>query len=184
MKFSFRIFAVVVGYAIVLAITLRVPELKPVAIVPFTETQIMEQLKDERAEANRNKAISRAIAAARMVFRANGCRDTYSDLTGRTAYEYRLPARLLAAVVYVESSCNPRAVSGSNSIGLLQVNPRVWGHKAELKDPVSNMRIGASILKQYVARYGIREGLHHYNGLGDPTDTYSNKVLAAGGISI
>src|SRR5258706_5808411 len=124
MKLSFRSISLVVVYAAFFAIALHVPTPRPITVVPYTEAQITEQLKNERTEADRNKAISRAISAARAVYRANGCRDTYSDLTGRTAYERGVSARLLAAVVFVESSCNPRAVSGSNSIGLLQVNPK------------------------------------------------------------
>jgi soluble lytic murein transglycosylase-like protein len=148
-----------------------------------TEAQIKDQVKHEREATRRTKAINRAVAAARAVYRANGCGDRYSALTGRTAYEYGLSARLLAAVVFVESSCRAEARSGRDSIGLMQVNPRVWGHRAELKDPVSNMRIGCAILKAYIGRFGLVEGLHHYNGIGNSNNDYAERVLAAGGIT-
>lgn len=180
MKFGFRNTAVILAYVAFFTIALHVPSPPPIKVVAPTEAQMKGQLIRERRE----KDIARAVATARKVYREVRCSDTYSDLTGRTAYEFGVSPRLLAAVVFVESSCNPKAVSGRNSIGLLQVNPRVWGHRAELKDPVSNMRIGTRILKQYISQYGIREGLHHYNGLGDPTDTYANKVFAAGRISL
>lgn len=184
MKLSFRTILIAVVYMALFAIVFHAPTPKPIVAVPYTEIQIMERLKIERIESERNKAIRRATAAARAVYRANGCRDTYSDLTGRTAYERGISARLLAAVVFVESSCDPRTISRTGDIGLLQVNPRVWGHRSELKDPVSNMRIGSHILKQYIARYGVREGLHRYNGLGNPTDSYAVRIFAAGGITL
>lgn len=153
---------------------------KPIKVAPLTETQIRKGIEDERTE----RKIKRAIATARMVYRANGCRDTFSDITGRTAYEYRLSPRLLAAIVFVESSCKADAISGRNSVGLMQVNPRVWGHREELKDPVKNMQIGAKILKTYINRYGLVEGLHAYNGFGNPTNEYVEKILAAGRIQL
>lgn len=148
-----------------------------------TEAQIKDQVKHEREATRRTKAINRAVAAARAVYRANGCGDRYSALTGRTAYEYGLSARLLAAVVFVESSCRAEARSRRDSIGLLQINPQVWGHRGQLKDPVFNMRLGARILKDYINKYGLVKGLHAYNGFGDSTSTYSDKVLLAGGIT-
>ena len=160
-----------------------VPLPPSIKVIAPTEAQIREQVISERKQAERDKAIRRASFAARMVYRANGCSDRYSDLTGRTAYEYGLPSRLLAAMVFVESSCNAKAVSGRSSVGLLQVNPRVWKYsRLDLENPERNMHIGASILKAYVRKYGLVEGLHHYNGLGDPSDTYARRVLAAGAI--
>ena len=144
-----------------------------------TEVQIKEEVKIERQD----KAIRRAVASARLVYRRNGCKDTYSEVTGRTAYESGISPRLLAALVFVESSCRATAVSGANSIGLLQVNPRVWGHRRDLKDPQTNLRIGADILVNYVHQYGVVEGLHHYNGYSEVHEhVYVNKVLTAAGM--
>lgn len=151
----------------------------PVSVNLPTEASIKEEVKIERQE----KAIKRAVASARMVYRRNGCKDTYSEVTGRTAYEYGLSPRLLAAMVFVESSCRASAVSGANSIGLLQVNPRVWGHRRDLKDPETNLHIGASILASYMHRYGLVEGLHHFNGYSEVHEhVYVNKILTAAGL--
>lgn len=178
-----RTLTVLAGYAIMgLALWFQQPPApKPVKIVLVTEAQIKEDVKHEQ----RNKAIRRASVAAGNIFRANGCRDTYSDLTGRTAYEYGLSPRLLAAVVVVESRCRSDVVSGRNSVGLMQVNPRVWGHAKELKDPARNLKIGAAILASYIRQFGIIEGLHHYNGYSEVHGhEYVNKVLAAGRIIV
>jgi hypothetical protein len=44
--------------------------------------------------------------------------------------------------------------------------------------------VGASILASYVHRYGLKEGLHRYNGLGNPSSEYSDKVLIVAGIRV
>jgi soluble lytic murein transglycosylase-like protein len=163
-----------------------VPPPPSIKVVAPTEAQIKEQVIRERHDREIARRVERAIVTARAVYREVGCqrdeRDGLSVLTGRTAYEYGISARLLAAVVYVESSCNPRAVSGKDSIGLLQVNPKVWGHRDQLTDPEFNIHLGAKILAGYIRHYGLVEGLHHYNGLGDPSDAYARRVLAVGKI--
>jgi soluble lytic murein transglycosylase-like protein len=152
---------------------------EPISVSNPTEASIKEEVRIEKQE----KAIRRAAAAARMVYHKNGCGDRFSDLTGRTAYEFGLSPRLLAAVVFVESSCKAGAVSGRNSIGLMQVNPKVWGHQKELKDPEKNLKLGASILASYVHKFGVVEGLHHYNGYSSVHEhVYVKKVLDAAGI--
>jgi hypothetical protein len=152
---------------------------EPISVNLPTEASIKEEVRIEQQQ----RAIKRAVASARMVYRKNGCRDTYSDITGRTAYEYGLSARLLAALVFVESGCRANAISGKNSVGLLQVNPRVWGHSNALRDPNRNLQIGASILSGYVHKYGLVEGLHHFNGYSDVHEhIYVNKVLTAAGL--
>lgn len=156
-----------------LARLMPTPAPKAIEVKPYTESDINRWIEDE----HRERHIKRAIASVRVLYRVVGCRDTYSEITGRTAYEYGLPPRLLAAVVFVESSCRAGAASSRNSVGLMQINPRVWGHAKELRDPVQNLRFGARILKMYISRYGLVEGLHHYNGLGNKENTYANHVL-------
>jgi hypothetical protein len=47
-------------------------------------------------------------------------------------------------------------------------------------DPVTNIALGAQILKEYIRRTGSLEaGLQFYNGaLADPSSQYAQKVLA------
>jgi len=121
-----------------------------------------------------------AMRAARRVFMTNGCSDRYALIAGRAAVDNRVSPRIVAAVVFVESSCNPHAVSREGAIGLSQVNPRVWRYSdRELQDPSTNLQIGTRILAGYIRAHGLREGLHRYNGLGDPSEDYSDRVLKA-----
>lgn len=59
------------------------------------------------------------------------------------------------------------------------------GHAAEIvSDECHGDFAGSKILAGYVRRYGLREGLHAYNGFGDPTSAYPDKVLLVAGYRI
>lgn len=108
------------------------------------------------------------------------------------AYEqgdrHRLDPLLILAVIAIESRFNPFAQSGSGAQGLMQVMTRVHTDKYETLggtlaafDPVSNMRVGVSILKNYIRRTGsVEKGLKYYVGAANlKTDGgYAAKVLA------
>lgn len=146
-----------------------------------TEQTIREDLRNEQLQ----RQYKNASLAASKVYKRSGCKSNLADATGRIAVEAGVSARVLAALVFVESSCNPNAVSRRDGVGLTQVNTRVWHYtQVELKNPERNLRIGASILASYVHRYGLKEGLHHYNGLGNATSEYSDKVLTVAGIQV
>ena len=95
---------------------------------------------------------------------------------------------LILAVMAVESRFNPFAQSTVGAQGLMQVMTRVHTDKYEnfggdlaAFDPVSNMRVGVTILKEYIRRSGsIEGGLKYYVGAANlPSDGgYAAKVLA------
>jgi hypothetical protein len=152
---------------------------RPISVRTPTEHSIQEEMKNEQRE----KEYARATIVAQRVYHRNGCQGTFSQATGQVAVETGISPRVLAALVYVESSCNPNAVSGKRSVGLTQINPLVWNYsRDELRDPERNLRIGATILSAYVRRFGLVGGLHHYNGLGNISNSYADKVLTAAGL--
>lgn len=87
----------------------------------------------------------------------------------RAAKAYKLPPKLLHALVKVESGYQAKAVSKIGARGLSQVMPfnatRCGLRDAgELFDPVSNLRCGALILRQEIDRVGnLRDALSVYN---------------------
>ncbi len=85
---------------------------------------------------------------------------------------------ILSALIVVESSANHRAVSSQGALGLTQVMPDIWNYDYEtLTDPYHNIEIGASILKHYVERHGLKGGLSAYNcGRNDAALEYASKV--------
>ena len=105
----------------------------------------------------------------------------------RAAHEAGLDPLLVLAVISVESRFNPIAESVMGAKGLMQIIPKyhharlqLYGGEEAVLDPESNIRVGTSILKEYVRRTGtLEEGLQFYNGaLWDGSAQYARKVLA------
>lgn len=94
---------------------------------------------------------------------------------------------LIVAIMAVESSFNPRAVSNMGAQGLMQVIPRYHQDKIgknkskyALFDPELNVRVGAEVLHEGLRRYGsMQRALQYYNGsLRDPNARYTRKVMS------
>lgn len=152
----------------------------PISVRQLTEVSIKEDFKIQR----RQQDILRATLKAAVVFRKHGCDVNYAYATGIAAVDFNINPKILAGLIFVESSCNPNSTDHRGSYGLTQVNTKVWPmQKSELKNPDTQIRFGAFILARYVHKYGLVEGLHHYNGYSDVHEhVYVNKVLTAAGM--
>lgn len=104
-----------------------------------------------------------------------------------SARELGLDPLLIIAVIGVESSFNPFSQSVVGAQGLMQVMPRFHTDKlpedaGELPffDPVTNVQVGARILRESIARNGgLIPGLQQFGGaINDPDRRYSAKVMA------
>jgi hypothetical protein len=86
-----------------------------------------------------------------------------------TARKYDLDARLIASIMIVESRANPFAISNADAIGIMQIHLPTWGREAD-KEGINlfkiedNVDFGARILKDYVRRFGLWEGVKRYKG--------------------
>src|SRR3972149_6747135 len=94
---------------------------------------------------------------------------------------------LILAVIAVESRFNPIAESVMGAKGLMQVIPRfhqdkldALGGEDSVFDPMTNILVGARILKDAVRRGGgLMPGLQLYAGaFGDDSQQYAQKVMA------
>jgi hypothetical protein len=95
---------------------------------------------------------------------------------------------LLLAIMAVESSFNPFAQSSVGAQGLMQVMTHIhnekytaFGGRFAAFDPVTNLRVGAQVLKECISRAGSLEaGLRWYVGAANlPHDGgYAVKVLS------
>ncbi len=99
--------------------------------------------------------------------------------------ELHLDPLLIIAVIGVESGFNPFSQSVVGAQGLMQVVPRY--HKDKLPedsssflDPVTNVLVGARVLKESIRRQGgLEEGLQQFGGaMDDAGRRYATKVLA------
>ena len=100
-------------------------------------------------------------------------------LIGSAAHAEQISPSLLRAVIKRESGFHPCAVSAKGAQGLMQLMPATAQQFGVFDpfDPAENIRGGASLLKQLLARYGgdVRLALSAYNA-------GSERVEEAGGI--
>lgn len=82
----------------------------------------------------------------------------FGDLIFEIAGRYSLNPHLVAAVVRVESSFNPRAISRKGACGLMQLLPetaRRFGlRRRDIFDPAKNLEAGVRYLKWLSDRFG------------------------------
>ena len=100
----------------------------------------------------------------------------------------KLDPLLLLSVMAIESSFNPLAQSSVGAQGLMQVMTHIHADKYQdlggnwaAFDPVSNLQVGAKVLKGTIGQAGsVRGGLRYYVGAANlPNDRgYGDKVLA------
>lgn len=105
------------------------------------------------------------------------------DYIEETAESYGISAKLIKAIIEVESGGDANAVGDDgNSLGLMQIQPK-W-HAQRLKDgeslldPEVNTRIACEILTELMDKYAtFDEVLTAYNrGYDDGDRTYANRV--------
>ncbi len=105
----------------------------------------------------------------------------------RYAEKFDLHPELILAVIAVESTFRPRAVSSGGARGLMQIMPNAHPRKVRsiggahaLFDPNKNIHTGSTILTEYLklSDGDLNNALQRYNGsLGDPKARYAAKVL-------
>ncbi len=85
----------------------------------------------------------------------------FAPILRRYAQRQDIDLQLLQAVVRAESGGNPRAVSGKNARGLMQITPiaekeilqQTGWDKGDLFDPDYNVRIGSAYLRRMLDRF-------------------------------
>lgn len=103
-------------------------------------------------------------------------------------HHYKLDPLLLLSVMAIESGFNPFAQSPVGAQGLMQVMTHLHGEKYEpfggqlaAFDPLTNLHVGARVLREYIRRTGsVEGGLRRYVGAANlPSDGgYAAKVLS------
>jgi soluble lytic murein transglycosylase-like protein len=107
---------------------------------------------------------------------------TLLELTQKISRMHQVDPRLVRAIIHVESSGNPSAVSSAGATGLMGVMPasaRMVGlqyRQSDLKNPEKNIIAGIRIYKYYQRGRTLRQALHLYSG---GAKDYYSKVLRA-----
>jgi hypothetical protein len=122
-------------------------------------------------------------------------RASLRDLATRTARKYGVDARLVLAVIEVESRYDVRAVSPRGAMGLMQLMPQTAARFA-VRDPYNpseNVEAGVRYLKELLDRYSGQprlalaaynageEAVEHFSGIPPFQETihYVERVLRA-----
>lgn len=95
----------------------------------------------------------------------------WSSIVRHASEEYGVEESVLYAIMDIESDGNPSAGSSAGATGLMQVMPRETGFperptRAELLDPLTNVRWAAEHLAYLTQRYGQYDAFRRYYGLG------------------
>lgn len=139
----------------------------------------------EEADSQKYRALASYVSRRYRI--APDVTEVFVGAAHEAGREVGLDPVLILAVMAVESRFNPVAESLVGAKGLMQVVPRhhldklmKHGGEEAVLDPVTNIALGARILKEYIRRTGSLEaGLQFYNGaLADPSSQYAQKVFA------
>lgn len=171
------------------ALAARLPIPKPVAIEQTEADRPDTRSADQRAQASaddpRQKRIVQYLARRYRV--ADEAVRQVVSVAFQIGKEKNLDPLLILSVVAIESSLNPFAQSSMGAQGLMQVMTRVHAQRFEphggetaALDPITNMKVGSSILHESISRGGsVERGLQLYVGAGNMPDDggYGARVL-------
>lgn len=163
-----------------------VPSIAPLANkIPDSQIDPIAQNTNSLSSADQQILVSEYMANK---YRANPARvREYVSHVVAAAKEVNLDPVLLVAVMAIESNFNPNAQSFAGAQGLMQVMTSVhldkyaaYGGAKAAFVPEANIRVGAYILKVYIAMGGsMQKGLRYYVG-GSAVSAdggYAGKVL-------
>jgi soluble lytic murein transglycosylase-like protein len=160
----------------------------PEVTLPQPKAYTVEDINNQIRMEKKEKVYQATTRVIERVFRTSGCGVDYARSAAIAAVDAGLTgvkARLFAGLIITESFCNPKTVSVTGDVGLTQLHAkfhRAWT-VAQLLDPDTNLHIGAKELASHFRKYGLVEGLHRYNGFGNPTLDYPRAVYAHAGMA-
>jgi Transglycosylase SLT domain len=122
-------------------------------------------VKVEPDEVEYPEDVLEALPFARAVLEPPAIPEQYRELVTRTAARHGVDARVVNALIQVESAYHSRAVSPKGARGLMQLMPatgRQYG-ALDLFDPKVNLDAGIQHLKKLLTRYDLPLALAAYN---------------------
>ena len=122
-------------------------------------------VKVEPDEVEYPEDVLQALPFARSILEPPPIPEQYRELVTKTAARHGVDARVVNALIQVESAYHSRAVSPKGARGLMQVMPatgRKYG-ALDLFDPKVNLDAGVQHLKKLLSRYDLPLALAAYN---------------------
>ena len=109
--------------------------------------------------------VLQALPFTRAILEPAAIPAQYRDLIAKSAARHGVDARVVSALIQVESAYHSRAVSPKGARGLMQLMPatgRQYG-VLDLFDPKANVDAGIQHLKKLLTRYDLPLALAAYN---------------------
>ncbi len=183
-------------------VMLRIREIRqrfyPTRMAPQNVPREERGFADQLAEAVRDRPPVESVIADTPSSNRDGDilrRGAISDIVRNYATRNRIPPALINAIIEVESSFNPRAVSPRGAMGLMQLMPDVAASLGveDPFEPEENIRGGVALLRRLLDKYegDYTRALAAYNagegavdrsgGIPDFPETrnYVNRVMRA-----
>jgi soluble lytic murein transglycosylase-like protein len=165
---------------------MEAPAAQPVRVAAAAEAQPSADEKALMGSKKQQDAVTNWLSKRYRV--AGDATNMLVSTAYLTASEVKMDPLLILAVMAIESGLNPFAESPMGAQGLMQVMSKVHTEKFQemggvqaALNPVANIRVGALILKDYVAKGGsVEAGLKSYVGAGafETDDGYGSRVMA------
>ena len=107
-------------------------------------------------------------------------RKRFAPKIARVARQYRVPEKLIHAVITIESAYDPDAVSRAGAVGLMQLMPataRRYG-VSDRRDPTANIIGGTRYLRDLILQFDrdLELALAGYNAGENAVKKYGNQV--------
>ena len=129
----------------------------PAQRVDISETPLQEEVFDSRWAANELAKVNPGLTALEL--------QRIGVAVMRNSEKYRVDPDLIIAVIKVESTARPWAVSASGALGLMQVMPHM-GDTMDLPGNLTtievNIEAGCRILADNIRRLGENDGISAY----------------------
>ena len=165
----------------------RMPSIQPFAsLIP--DDRVVAEARDDRVILSPVEQDRVATFLSRRYHVAETPMSRLVHAAFDTGREVGLDPLLLLSVMAIESAFNPYAESGVGAQGLMQVMSKVhsdkfdyFGGPAAALQPLANIKVGALVLKDCIARGGsLSAGLRLYVGSTTPNSDggYGGKVIA------
>jgi len=154
---------------------------------------VLSNFADDEAE--RYRIAQRCLKDRGVEASAVDAPASFSEALFRISSEYRIPPRLVVAIIQVESQGNPKAISPAGALGLMQLMPEVIraSEVTDPFDPLANLLAGVRHLNYLLlefsgdlslalAAYNAGPGrVRRYGGIPPFPETWNfvNSVLSA-----
>lgn len=135
-----------------------------------------DQAQDSAAQASAVSPSDPAVAAIETFLEKYGVKSAHRSRLATaviaSSRKYDINPRLVASIMVVESRGDAFAISEKDSIGIMQIHLPTWGPTADeeginLFKIEDNVDLGVRILKDYVKRHGMWQGVKRYKGWND-----------------